>query len=672
MSSCLIKIEKQGKTEAKRLEGERFTFGRALENSIVLQHESISRNHLEMAVRKGKIYLKDLGSSNGSYLNGKKLKPNEIKEYVLGDVLRLGHSEYAIQIELPAEPVALPVMSVPLEVPAVAFSVPTELAPEPSVVAAKLTEDTIRKAEQAARAAVAKIHEEARANLETSQAKARKELEEARSTAQRITDEARVEASKIIESTKQAAAEMEKTSEALLAQSKESVDKLVSLKLQEAEEEKKENLKKWEKQHESLQQEINAFRQKLDEKKIQHAQALDLEKQAQENLKKRESEISAADDQLKQKKSELQQQESRIEQLKARVEGFERQLSELKKEKEEGLLAVKSLQGKAKADQEALEKDYQHQKERIRVEMAELRQKELSDIQKLRFDELDNLDKLRRQAVSDIQRNQNTFTKGLSDKIEAYLLKSLKDVSPGSKQVNKSELDRLVFECFNEQIFEIEQGFDKDIRAEVKVATQVRKSSLKKVAGFFAGVSATFVLLFVFQGGNLWNAIQGMNEAGLTAAEQYSRKMYQERSSSKFQPQQVPGLKASYTDNVLYTPFYVERVQDKDTREKWIKILNRFLTRELALEDDSVVQLVAIESTMVSRLKAERDQINPQYVDISIKKMQKLEQESSARIRHIFKSQTQYERYLALSKSFWGSELNDASKFDSSRLPANK
>ena len=99
MATCLVKIEKQGKTEAKTLEGERFTFGRALDCSVVLQHESISRKHLEMACRKGKIYLKDLGSSNGSYINGKRMKADEIREYVAGDILRIGNSEYSIQIE---------------------------------------------------------------------------------------------------------------------------------------------------------------------------------------------------------------------------------------------------------------------------------------------------------------------------------------------------------------------------------------------------------------------------------------------------------------------------------------------------------------------------------------------------------------------------------------------
>lgn len=290
--------------------------------------------------------------------------------------------------------------------------------------------------------------------------------------------------------------------------------------------------------------------------------------------------------------------------------------------------------------------------------MAEIREKELADIRKLRLDELDHLDLLRRQAVEDIQKNQNIFTRGLSAKLEARFLKMIQEKSGDNYKDLKEGIYKSVLESFDEQIFEVGQGFEKDIRHEVKVATQGRQKGFRTAIMLGIGAVMGLAFVFVFQGGDLWKALQGINEAGLTAAEQYSHKMYNQRVENKFSPVMTPGFKESYTQNVLYTPFYLDKLQSSEIREKWIKVLNKFLTRDLALEDDSVVQLVAIESTLVSRLKAERDQINPEYLDVSLKKMEKLERESVDKIRGIFKNQTQYNRYTQFSKKFWTQEID--------------
>ena len=48
------------------LEGRSFIIGR--EGHIYLNHPAISKHHAEISVRDGKIYLRDLKSSNGTFL----------------------------------------------------------------------------------------------------------------------------------------------------------------------------------------------------------------------------------------------------------------------------------------------------------------------------------------------------------------------------------------------------------------------------------------------------------------------------------------------------------------------------------------------------------------------------------------------------------------------------
>lgn len=66
------------------------TIGRETSNEIVLNDEEVSRQHARLRVEKGKFILYDLGSANGTYVNGE-----EIQKAVLddGDTIRLGSTE---------------------------------------------------------------------------------------------------------------------------------------------------------------------------------------------------------------------------------------------------------------------------------------------------------------------------------------------------------------------------------------------------------------------------------------------------------------------------------------------------------------------------------------------------------------------------------------------------
>jgi len=68
--------------------------GRALDNDIVLADDRVSRHHGQVAVRLGMLVYTDLGSTNGSLLNGA-----AVREIALGpgDVLQLGSSTVTIE-----------------------------------------------------------------------------------------------------------------------------------------------------------------------------------------------------------------------------------------------------------------------------------------------------------------------------------------------------------------------------------------------------------------------------------------------------------------------------------------------------------------------------------------------------------------------------------------------
>jgi pSer/pThr/pTyr-binding forkhead associated (FHA) protein len=68
--------------------------GRSADNEVVVDDDRVSRRHGRLAVRQGMLVYTDLGSTNGSYLNG-----TAVTEIALGpgDVLQLGSSTITIE-----------------------------------------------------------------------------------------------------------------------------------------------------------------------------------------------------------------------------------------------------------------------------------------------------------------------------------------------------------------------------------------------------------------------------------------------------------------------------------------------------------------------------------------------------------------------------------------------
>src|SRR5262245_48559023 len=76
-----------GEPKAIPVESPRFTIGRGAENSLCLTVTVISRSHAEL-IRVGADYLlRDLGSTNGSFVNGARVAEQMLND---GDTLRFG------------------------------------------------------------------------------------------------------------------------------------------------------------------------------------------------------------------------------------------------------------------------------------------------------------------------------------------------------------------------------------------------------------------------------------------------------------------------------------------------------------------------------------------------------------------------------------------------------
>jgi LCP family protein required for cell wall assembly len=99
---CLL-VREPGRGEATvALDGSALRIGRGPQNRIVLADSYASGEHAELASRGGRRCLRDLGSTNGTRVNGQPIAPQQWRALSDGDVIRIGDSELVYRREIAA------------------------------------------------------------------------------------------------------------------------------------------------------------------------------------------------------------------------------------------------------------------------------------------------------------------------------------------------------------------------------------------------------------------------------------------------------------------------------------------------------------------------------------------------------------------------------------------
>jgi pSer/pThr/pTyr-binding forkhead associated (FHA) protein len=80
------------------LKAEKTTVGRVEDNSFQIAEPSVSSHHCEVMLRGNDIVVKDLNSTNGTFINGEKVTESALKP---GQILRLGQIEMRLETDAP-------------------------------------------------------------------------------------------------------------------------------------------------------------------------------------------------------------------------------------------------------------------------------------------------------------------------------------------------------------------------------------------------------------------------------------------------------------------------------------------------------------------------------------------------------------------------------------------
>jgi pSer/pThr/pTyr-binding forkhead associated (FHA) protein len=80
------------------LKVDKTTIGRVEDNTFSLPEPSVSSHHCEVLLRGEEVVVRDLNSTNGTYINGERITESPLKP---GQILRLGQIEMRLETDSP-------------------------------------------------------------------------------------------------------------------------------------------------------------------------------------------------------------------------------------------------------------------------------------------------------------------------------------------------------------------------------------------------------------------------------------------------------------------------------------------------------------------------------------------------------------------------------------------
>jgi pSer/pThr/pTyr-binding forkhead associated (FHA) protein len=93
----------KGGTTTKKIEGDMLSVGRDEDCNLTIQHETLSRRHMSVQLKNGQCWVEDHGSSNGTFVNGKRLKPHTPVRVLPEDFIQLGQSGVRLSVSVEAQ-----------------------------------------------------------------------------------------------------------------------------------------------------------------------------------------------------------------------------------------------------------------------------------------------------------------------------------------------------------------------------------------------------------------------------------------------------------------------------------------------------------------------------------------------------------------------------------------
>lgn len=665
-----IKIKRNNAVETFTSKGPEFILGRATDCNIVIQSDVISRHHLKIVVTPEEVFILDLKSANGTYVDGHLVTPQQ--PYVISEKseIRLGNMKETIRIcdpreeqekvETPINPSAVPKMVVP-KVQSTAVKIATappeislqEVSKKADAIlenAKKKAREIISLAEQDIELKSKKMLENAEDIIRDSKEQAEKIIINAEESTKVIIKKAKFDAETIIDKANvQAKQIVDKSSmeaDLAVAEGRRRGESLVKSELLQIENEKIKLKELWLEEEKRLRSEFNKFKEDETEK-LKQSHFEEREKVRKELDEKRTlfaKELLKKQETLRLEESDLVSRKYIIEN---EIESMQNKLEQLKND-----YAQKSL---------ALKIQFEDEKGKFELNLSSLKKKYDAEMETYKKNELERMQSFIRQqqGVLDESKKMQTFKANYSLKksIAATLDKEL------GEQIDKEQVSVLlerVSDNIDRTIHQIEQDSMNDVKVAAEPTESKVQSRSSKTATIFA-VSLCVALLSVFM---FWDVIY----ESLRKSETYAKFMFDKMQiESVYVPIQTSQWKDTYRERVLYLKDYAEFKTNPLYLDKWTQHLTNIENAQsLRLSEDEMIQFLAREINLVSQLSALQKTIDARQLDLGLAKLKVAEEEAMVDFTKTLKSKENVQRVLEWEKQF---VVEHMSRLQQQRLP---
>ncbi|MBY0385811.1 FHA domain-containing protein [bacterium] len=669
-----IKVKRNNKFEVFHTKNPEFIVGRASDCDIAIPSDVISRHHLKIAMTVDEMFIMDLKSANGTFINGQRLDPQ--KPYVITekDLIRLGNMPDEIQIydvreqqdvldSADIKPTANNVPKPPQP------KAPLKLTAVPPVMSlqevSKKVEAIIEGAKKKAREIIDMADAESEAKMNKTIESAENIIRDAKEQATKIVINAE-ESTKVI--IKKAKFDAETIVEKANVQAKHIVNKsvaeaelaveegrrrgesLVSSELLQIENEKIKLKEIWLEEEKKLRAEFNKVKEDELEK---HKKFIFEEK---EKIRKEiDEKRTAFAKELLKKQETLRIEESDVLSKKYILEN-EIEALQQKEEQLKGEYAQKSL---------ALKIKYEEEKSKSEVEIAEMKKKYNDEIEVYKKKEMDRVIAQLRQEQSLLNENKKIQAVQTSYSLKRAVVGVLdQELGKFLEQEQINDLLQKISAQVDKTTQSIEEEKVESAAQVIELSTEkkVQKRSSKTAAVF--GLSACIAALLVFA---FWDSILD----SVKKSESYAKFMFDKMQiESVYIPIQSEQWRNTYHERVLYLKDYVDFKTNQLYMDKWTQHLtNVENARSLKLTEDEMIQFLAREINLVNQIASLQKTIDARQLELGIAKLRNAEEEANADFIKILKSKDNLQVVQDWEKQF---VMEHMSRMRAQRLPTNQ
>lgn len=694
----------------KKIEGDMLSVGRGEDCNLSIAHDTLSRRHLTVHLRDGQCWVEDHGSSNGTFINGKRIRAHASQRVLPEDYVQLGQS--GVRLSVSAEPQMWKAVtpSIPGDkslVPSdtIVTSTVTErrtqrnalatIEPKRGEEAQQHAENLMQEAQKRSAAIIQEAEVEAERRVQDiyrraheTQAKMdevfQRRMNEAYRAAEKMYQKSQGESEAILDEARKKSTEIRSQAEGFVMELRRRTEEDCERILEEAQStarELKEN--RLAEAEEMIRQKetslVNSTREAMNTRLARFEEDLLTEAARQRDLLESELadrrvqidlDLKDQVEALKLLKQELQGLNSRREmdleaqrQLEIALHEGRERAAKMNAEVEASKVAVADLTAiAANLRKEITQLTTAHDEGKAAV--AKIREaQDGMDAELLRMrdrfeenkagyhrEEQKHLEELKLETNRKIQRLEQQLVQELSEKRERLtreLVLGIETQLKRAKDGSTPNLHKTLSDVFDAQI----SVLSKDPGAKEKQRSLVALKRTQKWLNVMGGMVVGAALMW---GGWRVQTQLNQNQAPLqrrviAAAEE--RKADLERR--KFNPMQTKELKLTYAESVLYTEGFTERYLGDEFQKKLLAEVTPYMLKTWRLDEDKVIQMLAASTALVKELSERRENIHPDFIPQGIEKMKELENESSQRMRKLLGSQVRLESFRKFERKFY-------------------